>query len=55
MDGRPRKSGLIPDSGNFYSPSKSPISEANIPPNQWVPGILCVRLKRPGRETGQTI
>jgi hypothetical protein len=50
MDGRPRKSVLIPDSGNFYSSSKSPVSGANIPAIQWVPRILCVGVKRPGSE-----
>jgi len=55
MDGRQRKSGLIPDSGNFYSPSKSSISGANLPPIQWVPGILCVGVELPGPETDHSI
>jgi len=55
MGGCPRKSGLIPDSGNFYSSSKIPISGENLPPIQWVSGMLCVGIKRPGRETDHSI
>jgi len=55
MDGRSRKSGLVSDSGNSYSSSKSAIAGANLPPIKWVPAILCVGVKRPGRETDQSI
>jgi len=55
MDGRPKKSVLVPDSGNVYSSSKSPISGVNVPPIQWVPEILCIGVKRPGLENDHSI